>query len=184
MSELVGLIGQGLEDIASLRDTLGNSLGDSIAETVLGAYGLFSRALAKASSLNPFGTPSSPPGTRAERLEEQLIRLESILSRQSSRSARSRKNRLLLAEKLNALKQTLVRSTLLPQQRTAVLDMVAVSLTRCGAADRPNRTEPDRQLFLDNLARVLSGDYHVSAPEVRHVLQDIGRFTSELMWAA
>ena len=30
MSELVGRVGQGLEDIASLRDTLGNSLGDSI----------------------------------------------------------------------------------------------------------------------------------------------------------
>ena len=180
MSELIGRAGHGLDGIVSLRDTLGNSL----AETVLDAYGLFSRALARASSLNPFGMPSAPPGTRAEQLEEELKRLESVLSRTSSRSAGSRKNRLILAEKLNALKQILVRSTLLPQQRTAVFEMVVVSLARRGGAGGLNRTAPDRQLFLDNLERVLSGDYHVSAPEVRHMLQDIGQFTSETKWAA
>ncbi len=176
MSGLFSLIGEGMSNV--LR------LDGSIANAVLGAQRLFSGTLDAVSTLNPFRTPSAPPGTRAEQVEQQLVRLETLLARKNSILENSFSENFLVQEKLCGLRQLLARSTLLEYEQQAVFGMAATFLSNRDVAERLSKLTPDRGLFLENLQRSLAEDYHMPAPEVRQLVQEIGQLTSELKWAA
>ena len=128
MSGLFSLIGQGVSNV--LR------LDGSIADAVLGAQRLFSGTLDAVSALNPFRAPSTPPGTRAEQVEQQLVRLETLLARKNSILENSLSDNLLLQEKLCGLRQLLAKSTLLEDEPQAVLGMAPAFLSYRHVADR------------------------------------------------
>lgn len=176
MSGLFSLIGQGVSSVLGLDG--------SVANAVLGAQRLFSGTLDAVSALNPFRAPSTPPGTRAEQVEQQLVRLETLLARKNGVLENSLDENILLQEKLCGLRQLLAKSTLLEDEQLSIFGMAAAFLSNRDVAERLNKPMPDQGLFLENLQRRLAEDYHLPAPEVRQLVQEIGQLTSELKWAA